>query len=84
MEFASFTNPDTLQAFTSVAVAVFGSGGAAWVGVKHSLNGTKERVKEIAEDVKETRQGVQELRDKFHNHEARIVVLEFVIEKGKD
>ena len=33
-------------------IAVFGSGGAAWAGVKVSLNGTREKVREIHADVK--------------------------------
>lgn len=62
--------------WTQLALSIIGPGGAAAVAVKVVLNGTKERVKEIASDVKDTREGVQHLREIYHNHEARIHVLE--------
>lgn len=48
---------------------VFGPSGAAWIGVKLSLNGTRKKVDEIHADMKEMRKDVTDTQ-------TRVTVLE--------
>lgn len=42
---------ESMVAVVVAVVGVFGSGGAAWAGVRASLNGTRERVQRIESKV---------------------------------
>lgn len=48
-----------------VAALVLGPAGAAWVGVKTALNGTRQSVAEIKEDVKDLRAEVRGNREEI-------------------
>lgn len=62
---------ETLQLLAALA-GIFGSSGAAWVGVKVSLNGTRARVLEIHQDVKDLRGDVGGLSNRVTRIEAKM------------
>jgi len=53
---------DLLPSIIIAGVAVLGSGGAAFAGVKVSLNGMREQQKTMAGEVGEIREDVADLR----------------------
>lgn len=67
--------PD-LNPWLALAGIVFGPAGAAWLGVKLSVNGMREDVREIKGDVKE-------LRGEVGKHGERLVKLETKTEAPK-
>jgi hypothetical protein len=58
--FAFFT--ENAQAIGAIAALVFGPGGAAWIGVKVALNGTREKVREIHDTLEDVRDDVTTLK----------------------
>ena len=65
-----------MEPWVQVLVQVLAPGGIAAIAVKAVLNGTKERVKEIHEDVKGLKENVIEVRDYHHLLTARMYILE--------
>lgn len=61
--------PADMAQILAILAPIIGSSGAAWVGVKVSLNGTRERVREIHAEVKE-------IREHQIDQESRVAVLE--------
>lgn len=66
--------PDEWKGLGTFLGIVFGSGGAAWAGVKYSVNGMREDVAEIKADVKK-------LFGKQATDSERIAVLETKVDK---
>lgn len=71
---------DSLLYLIGGLATVFGSGGAAWAGVKASLNGQKVMLRDNRTDVKELVKKVDRLEnkvgDQFSEHGQRITRLE--------
>lgn len=59
-----------------MALQILAPSGVVMWSVKVALNGTRDRVKEIHDDVKATRCDVKELREDYHTLKGRIFLLE--------
>ncbi|HEX6938674.1 MAG TPA: hypothetical protein VF158_04630 [Longimicrobiales bacterium] len=63
--------PD-LHPLIQLAVVVLGPTGAAWVGVRGALNGTRSNIETLASDVREMRHDLADLRERVAGLEAQI------------
>lgn len=54
-----------------LAVVVFGSGGAAWYGVRATLNGTRENVRDLKRDVGKLSTDMTDVRERVARIEGR-------------
>ena len=61
------TSPEMLQ----LAAMVLAPGGAAWVGVRVSVNGMREDIKGIKRDVSETRKDLSKHGERIATLEAK-------------
>lgn len=62
--------PD-LHPLIQLAIVLLGPGGAAYVGVRVSLNGTKENVRELKKDVGKLSTDMTDVRERVARIEGR-------------
>lgn len=53
------------------AIVILGPTGAAWVGVRTALNGTRQNVKDLASDMREVRKDLTDVRERVARLEGK-------------
>jgi hypothetical protein len=72
--------PDELINTAKVAAYILGPAGAAWVGVKSSLNGLRNQVKDLHISDRKREQDLGEIKDTVGSTQQRVARIEGLLE----